>query len=104
MVATTERISMVVKSTLMPKVFTVASDNTVMVTDAPAILIAAPRGIAILAVDSLTPRRFARSRLTGMLAAELRVKKAVMPLSRKQGKKIGRASRRGREEMTRGCI
>src|SRR5690606_4012065 len=82
--ATTDRIIMVVKSTLIPRVFTAARVKTVMVTEAPPILIAAPSGIATLEVDSDTPRRFARSIFTGIFAAELRVKNAVIPLSRKQ--------------------
>ncbi|MNV59553.1 hypothetical protein D3C71_1519820 [compost metagenome] len=74
---------MVVKSTLRPSVLTAASVSTVIVTDAPAMLMVAPSGMATLAVDSGTPKRFARSKFTGMFAAELRVKKAVIPLSRK---------------------
>jgi Na+/serine symporter len=34
-------------------------------------------GIDTLAVDGLTPKRSAKSKLTGMFAAELRVKNAV---------------------------
>ena len=82
-VATTDKISMVLKSTEIPRVFTAAKVKTVMVTDAPAMLTVAPKGIATLAVDSCTPKRLAKSKLTGILAAELRVKNAVMPLSRK---------------------
>ncbi|MNU41146.1 hypothetical protein D3C71_298710 [compost metagenome] len=55
--------------------------STVIVTAAPAIFTVAPNGIDTLAVDGLTPKRSAKSKLTGMLAAELRVKKAVIPLS-----------------------
>lgn len=82
-VAKTDNTNIVVKSTEIPKVFTAAKVKTVMVTEAPAILIVAPKGIATLAVDSLTPKRLAKSRLTGIFAAELRVKNAVIPLSRK---------------------
>ena len=81
-VAKTDNTNMVVKSTEIPTVFTVAKVSTVMVTDAPALLRVAPKGMATLAVDSFTPKRLAKSRLTGILAAELRVKNAVMPLSR----------------------
>ena len=65
----------------MPSVWTVANVSTVIVTAAPAIFTVAPKGIETLAVDGLTPKRSAKSKLTGMFAAELRVKKAVIPLS-----------------------
>ena len=48
---------MVEMLTGMPKVCTVASVSTVIVTAAPAILIVAPKGIDTLAVASFTPKR-----------------------------------------------
>ena len=50
-----------------------------IVIAAPDMLIVAPRGIVTVYVSGLTPISFAKDRLTGMLAAELRVKKAVTP-------------------------
>jgi hypothetical protein len=41
------------------------------VTAAPAIFTVAPKGIDTLAVDGLTPKRSAKSKLTGMFAATL---------------------------------
>ena len=62
-------------------VCTVAKVSTVIVTAAPAMLTVAPKGIETLAVEGFTPKRSAKSRFTGILAAELRVKNAVIPLS-----------------------
>jgi len=56
---------------------------------APAILIVAPRGMATPLVVGSRFRRWAIARLMGMLAAELRVKKAVTPLSRRQVRTSG---------------
>ena len=58
-----------------------------IVIAAPDMLIVAPRGIVTVYVSGLTPISLAKDRLTGMLAAELRVKKAVTP----DVLKIGRA-------------
>ena len=68
---------------------TAAKVKTVIVTAAPAMLMVAPKGIATLAVAWSTPKRFAKSRLTGILAAELRVKNAVIPLSLRHFKTRG---------------
>lgn len=51
-----------------------------MVMAAPDILIVAPRGTVTVYVSGSMPSSFARAMLTGMFAAELRVKKAVTPL------------------------
>ena len=80
---TTDNTTIVKKSTSIFNVFTVAKVKMVMVTAAPAILMVAPSGMDTLAVDSETPRRFAKSKFTGIFAAELRVKNAVIPLSSK---------------------
>ena len=45
MAARTLRISAVMGSTVMPRVWTTASVITVMVTDAPPMLMVAPRGM-----------------------------------------------------------
>ena len=74
------------KSTAIPKVLTAASVSTVIVIAAPPMLIVAPRGIETEYV-SLCKLSFLHSSIfTGMFAADERVKKAVMPLSRRHWK------------------
>lgn len=65
-----------------------------IVMAAPAMLMVAPSGIAIEYVSGDKPRRLAIFMLTGILAAELRVKKAVIPDSRKHLKVSGNGLRR----------
>ena len=65
-----------------------------IVMAAPAMLMVAPSGIAIEYVSGDKPRRLAIFMLTGILAAELRVKKAVIPDSRKYLKVSGNGLRR----------
>ena len=71
-------------STWIPKVDTAANAITVIVIAAPPMLIVAPKGMEIEYVSGVIPKRFAKSIFTGILAAELRVKNAVTPDSRKQ--------------------
>lgn len=68
------------KSTAMPKVWTAAKVIIEMVMAAPDMLIVAPRGTVTVYVSGSIPSSLAKAMLTGMLAAELRVKKAVTPL------------------------
>ena len=67
------------KSTEMPRVWTAARVMMEMVMAAPDILMVAPSGMVTVYVSGLTPSSLARDRLTGIFAAELRVKKAVTP-------------------------
>ena len=60
-----------------------------MVIAAPAMFTVAPTGMVTAYSSSLMPSFFASARLTGMLAAELRVKNAVMPDSSRQRSTIG---------------
>ena len=71
-------------STAMPSVWAAQSVMTVMVMAAPSMLMVAPRGIDTEYISLSRPSFSHRAMLTGMLAAELLVKKAVMPLSRRQ--------------------
>ena len=82
------------KETSIPKVCTAASVKIVMVIAAPAILMVAPNGIETEYVSSSKFRRLARLIFTGIFAAELRVKNAVTPLSRKQVQTSGYGLRR----------
>ena len=82
--ATILRTRAVPKSTLIPSVLTAAKVRVLIVIAAPAMLIVAPRGIETEKVSGLSPRSRQSFILTGMLASELRVKKAVTPLTRKQ--------------------
>ena len=68
-------------SILTPTVFAVAMESTVMVTAAPAMLMVAPRGIEMEYFSSSSPSLSHSAIFTGMLAAELLVKKAIIPLS-----------------------
>ncbi len=68
-------------STGMPSVEVVARVNTVMVMAAPFILMVAPKGMETEYRSRSSPRSSHSSMFTGMLAAELLVKKAVIPLS-----------------------
>ena len=76
MVETRQSSSAVGRSTLMPSVCAAARESTAIVMAAPLMLIVAPSGMEMEYVSSSRPRRSQRSRFTGMLAAELRVKKA----------------------------
>ncbi|MNN67630.1 hypothetical protein D3C81_1832730 [compost metagenome] len=78
------RISAVPKSTSMPTVWTAARVKTEIVTAAPAILIVAPNGMDTEYVSLSSFISSHKLMLTGMLAAELRVKNAVIPLSFRQ--------------------
>ena len=69
------------KSTVIPRVLAVANVSVVMVTAPPAILIVAPSGMETEYCFSSSPSLSQRDMLTGMLAAELLVKKAIIPLS-----------------------
>ena len=68
------------KSTFTPTVFAVARAITEMVIAAPAMLTVAPRGMEIEYVSSSRPSSLQSSILTGILAAELLVKNAVIKL------------------------
>ena len=75
--------------TSTPMVKAAASENVVMVTAAPSMLMVAPSGMDTEYISSSSPRSSQSSILTGMLAAELLVKKAVRPLLRMQRKTRG---------------
>ena len=68
----------------MPSVLAAASVIIVMVMAAPSILMVAPSGMETEYISLSSPSFSHRSIFTGMLAAELRVKKAVRPDSRRQ--------------------
>ncbi len=87
--ATTLSRSAVGTSTSMPSVCVAARVSVVIVIAAPPILIVAPSGIETEYVSFSRSRRSQRARLTGILAAELRVKNAVTPLSRSAVRTIG---------------
>ena len=70
--------------TSIPNVFAVASVMIVIVTAAPSMLMVAPSGMETEYISRSSPSFSHSPRLTGMLAAELRVKNAVSPLSRRQ--------------------
>ena len=72
------------RSTTMPSVWAAARDMMVMVMAAPSMLMVAPRGMDTEYRSLSRPSRSHRSMFTGMFAAELRVKKAYTPLSRRQ--------------------
>ncbi len=86
----------------MPSVFAAASASTLIVIAAPAMLTVAPTGIVTAYSSSLTPSFFASARFTGMLAAELRVKNAVMPDSSRHRSTIGYGLRRVTTKTMRG--
>ena len=72
------------RSTWIPSVDTAAKAITVIVMAAPPMLIVAPSGMEMEYVSGVISKRFAKSMFTGMFSAELRVKKAVTPDSRRQ--------------------
>ena len=76
MVATRQRRKAVGMSTSMPRVWAAAKERTEMVTEAPAVFTAAPRGMEMEYMSGSSPRRRQRLRFTGILAALLLVKKA----------------------------
>ena len=82
--ASTQRMIDVRKSTWIPSVCAVDNAITEIVIAAPAMLIVAPRGMEIEYVSSSSPSFLQSSMFTGMLAAELLVKNAVMKLPFKQ--------------------
>ena len=84
MEATTLSRKAVGKSTEMPRVLAAARVRTEMVMAAPAMLMVAPKGMETEYFSSSRPSSLHSRRLTGILAAELRVKKAMMPLSFRQ--------------------
>ena len=73
------RIRAVPKSIGIPSVLTAAKVRTEIVTAAPAILMVAPSGMETEYVSLSSPRSSQSVMFTGMFAAELLVKKAVMP-------------------------
>ena len=87
--ASTHRMPAVMGLMAMPMVLAAAMDITVMVIAAPAMLMVAPSGMETEYVSCLMPRRLHSSMFTGMLAAELRVKKAYMPESLMQRNTMG---------------
>ena len=88
-VASTLRITAAPNDTGTPKVLAAVNANTVIVIAAPFMLIVAPRGIDT-EYKSLSRPSFSHNvMLTGMLAAELLVKNAVIPDSFKHFKQSG---------------
>ena len=83
-VATMLRSSATGRETSAPTVLAAVSAKVVMTAAAPSMLMVAPSGIETEYMSSSRPSFLQSSRLTGMLAAELLVKKAVMPLWRMQ--------------------
>ena len=67
----------------MPIVWQTARVMTVIVTAAPSMLIVAPNGMLIEKKSLSRPRRSHNCIFTGMFAAELLEKNAVIPLSLK---------------------
>ena len=61
---------------MIPNVLAAANVMIVMVIAAPPMLIVAPNGMDTEYISGLSFKRFAKSRFTGMFAAELRVKNA----------------------------
>ena len=70
--------------TEMPRVWHVARVMTVIVMAAPSMLMVDPNGMLIEKKSLSMPKRSHNVMLTGMLAAELLEKNAVIPLSLKQ--------------------
>ena len=68
----------------IPMLWQSARVITIIVIDAPSILIVEPKGILIVKKSLSNPKRSHNIILTGMLAAELLEKNAVIPLSLKQ--------------------
>ena len=81
--ATTERRIAVKTSTCTPNVVQAESARTVIVIAAPAMLMVAPRGIDTPKVSSGSFSLRHRFMLTGMFAADERVKNAITPDSRR---------------------
>ena len=81
MAETMQRSRAVPKSTVIPREFVAASVSTEIVTDAPAMFMVDPSGIEMEYVSSSRPSLSQRAMFTGIFAAELLVKKAVMKLS-----------------------
>ena len=79
----TQRRNAVAKSTGMSSVCTAESVSTAIVIAAPDMLMVAPSGMDTEYVSSSKPSFWQRFILTGIFAAELRVKKAYKPLSRR---------------------
>ncbi len=75
-VETMQSSSAVGRSTWMPRVLAAARARTEIVMAAPDILIVAPRGMEMVKISGFKPKRLHSVRFTGILAAELRVKKA----------------------------
>ena len=88
-VASTHKMIAVGRSTEIPSVFAAAKVITEIVIAAPSILIVAPRGIETEYMSSSSPSFSQSSMFTGILAAELLVKKAVIPLSRRHRRTRG---------------
>ena len=77
------------RETCRPSVLAAASVMMVMVMAAPSMLMVAPSGMETEYISLSRPSFSHRVMLTGMFAAELRVKKAVRPDSRRQRKTSG---------------
>ena len=90
----THRMIAVGRSTWIFSVWVAARVSVEMVIAAPPILMVAPRGMEMEYVSSSNPRLSHSSILTGILAAELRVKNAVRPLSRRHRNTSGYGLRR----------
>ena len=73
----------------MPRVLAAASVMMVMVMAAPSMLMVAPSGMETEYISLSRPSFSHRAMLTGMFAAELRVKNAVRPDSFRQRKTSG---------------
>ena len=80
-VASKLKITAIANDTFMPNVCAAARDIIVIVTAAPLILIVAPSGIDTPYISLSSPKLSQSFILTGMFAAELLVKNAVIPLS-----------------------
>ena len=78
----------------MPSVLAAASVMMVMVMAAPSMLMVAPSGMDTEYISLSRPSFSHRDIFTGMLAAELRVKKAVRPDSFRQRNTSGYGLRR----------
>ena len=84
--ASTHMIRALPMDTLISRVLAAARAMVEMVMAAPAMLTVDPNGMEMEYVSSSSPSFLHSSILTGMLAAELLVKKAVIKLSFKQVK------------------
>ena len=79
----THRITAIGKATWIPSVWQTARVITVIVTAAPSILIVEPKGMLIEKKSRSRPKRSHSCIFTGIFAAELLEKNAVIPLSLK---------------------